>query len=162
MESRFSRFVSVFLILSLLTPALANATDSVAHQEPAIAPLAQGKPAPWPGVLLNAAAVGSISFDYDHENDKINAAVQKAISDITTQKSGELDSLKAAFNSNLVQKDALIEEKDANILVLNKENKILRDEVSNTPSTITWFGFGVASGIVLIVLTAFAIGQAVK
>ena len=163
MENRFNRLVSVVLIAAMLTPSAAYSAEKVpAPQDPTIAPLDQGQPAPWPGALLNAAAVGSIKFDYDHEKDKIEAAVQKAVSDVTTQKSGEIDSLKATFNSSLIQKDAIIEEKDGQISMLDKENKKLRDEVANAPSRTTWFSLGFAGGIVFTVLTAFAIGQVAK
>jgi hypothetical protein len=62
----------------------------------------------------------------------------------------------------LTQKDALLEEKEGNINLLKDENRALREEVANAPSRTTWFTLGAASGIVLTVLTAFAIGQVAK
>lgn len=163
MESRLKKIVSGILLVSLLTPSFAFADTTVpASQEPTIAPLNQGQPAPWPGVLLNAAAVGSVKFDKDHEKEKIDTAVQKAVSDVITQKSGEIDILKASFNSSLTQKDALIEEKDGQVKTVREENEKLRDELANAPNRTTWFGLGFIGGILVTVATAFAVSQVSK
>lgn len=160
MESRSFKTTSFVLIVTLILPTVSHAADALV--EPTIAPLAQGQPAPWPGVLLNSAAVGSIKFDYDHEKEKIDAIVQKAVDDVNTKKNAEIDVLRSSFKSDLLQKDASLEEKEGHITLLETENKKLRDEVSNAPSRSTWFGFGLASGIAFTVLTAFAISQVVK
>lgn len=162
MESNFKKIVS-FLLLTFLCPNVAFAEKlSVTSSEPTIAPLNQGQAAPWPGVLLNATAVGSIKFDKDHEKEKIDAAVQKAVSDVTTQKNGEIDLLKSSFNSSLVQKDILLEEKEGQLKIFRDENKKLRDDLSNAPSLATWLGIGFASGILVTVATAFAVTQVSK
>jgi len=162
MESKLKKLVSVVLLTSLLCPNVALAENTAAPLEPTIAPLNQGQAAPWPGVLLNAPAVGSIKFDKDHEKEKIDAAVQKAVSDVITRKNGEMDTLKVSFSSNLVQKDALLEEKDGQIKTFRDENKKLRDELANAPNRSTWFGIGLVSGILVTVATAFAVGQVSK
>jgi hypothetical protein len=162
METNLKKLVSVILLASFLGPNVALAESTAAPLEPTIAPLNQGQTAPWPGVLLNAAAVGSIKFDKDNEKEKTDAVVQKAVSDVITQKNGELDMLKVSFNSSLAQKDALLEEKEGQIKTFRDENKKLRDEVANAPSRTTWFGLGLVSGILVTVATAFAMGQVSK
>lgn len=162
MVSRFKKTVSVLLVVSLTTPGIASPFSLQAPQDPTIAPLDYNQPAPWPGVLLNAAAVGSLSFDYNHEKDKIDAIVQKAVNDTLIQKNGEIAQNKATCDSQLAQKDALIEEKNGNIVLLKDENKTLRDEIANAPNRTTWFSIGAVTGVVFTVLTAFAIGQVAK
>ena len=161
MRSSLKKITSVLLLASLTTPVYAAPVQQ-APQDPTIAPLNANEPAPWPGVLLNAPAVASLKFDYDHEKEKIDAIVQKAVNDVLVQKNGELDKNKATCDSLLTQKDALLEEKEGNINLLKDENRALRNEVANAPSRTTWFTLGAASGIVFTVLTAFAIGQVAK
>jgi hypothetical protein len=160
MESKTFKGIALVLIVTLISPNAVRAAE--VPIEPTIAPLSCGQPAPWPGVLLNPAAVGSIKFDYDHEKEKIDAIVQKAVADVNAQKNGEIDILKASLKSDLTQKEAALEEKQGHITLLETENKKLRDEVANAPSRGTWFGLGFAGGIAFTVLTAFAIGQVVK
>lgn len=160
MESKTLKAIALVLITSLISPSIVSAAE--VPVEPTIAPLSYGQPAPWPGVLLNPAAVGTIKFDYEHEKEKIDAIVQKAVADVNTQKNCEIDLLKSSIKSDLAQKDASLEEKQGHIDLLEKENKNLRDEVANAPSRGTWFGLGFAGGIAFTVLTAFAIGQVVK
>jgi hypothetical protein len=160
MRSSLKKITAVVLLVSLTTPAYAATPQ--APQEPTIAPLNANEPAPWPGVLLNAPAVASLKFDYDHEKEKIDVIVQKAVNDVLIKKNGELDKNKATCDSLLTQKDALLEEKEGNINLLKDENRALREEVANAPSRTTWFTLGAASGIVFTVLTAFAIGQVAK
>jgi hypothetical protein len=160
MRSSLKKITSVVLLVSFTTSAYAAPPQ--VPQEPTIAPLNANEPAPWPGVLLNAPAVASLKFDYDHEKEKIDAIVQKAVNDVLIKKNGELDKNKATCDSLLTQKDALLEEKEGNIGLLKDENSALREEVANAPSRTTWFTLGAASGIVFTVLTAFAIGQVAK
>lgn len=162
MENNLKKLVSLVLLTTLLSPNVALADGPATPQEPTIAPLNQGQPAPWPGVLLNAAAVGSVKFDRDHEQEKIDAAVQKAVSDVITQKSGEIDMLKVSFNSSLTQKDAILEEKEGQIKTFREENKKLRDDLANAPNRSTWFGLGFVGGILVTVATAFAVSQVSK
>lgn len=163
MKNNLKKFIAAVLISALIMPTFAFAkSPALTIQEPTIAPLDQGSPAPWPGVLLNAAAVGSVKFDKDHEKEKIETAVQKTVSDMIAQKSGEIDMLKVSFNSSLSQKDALIEEKDGQLKVFQEENKVLRDDLSRSSNSVTWLGFGFVGGILVTIATAFAVSQASK
>lgn len=163
MGSNYRNIVSFVLLAVLLCPNVSFAENTVTTlQEPIIAPLDKGQAAPWPGVLLNSVAVGSIKFDKDHEKEKIDTEVQRAVSDVIARKNGELDMLKSSFNSSLIQKDALIEEKEGQIKTFREENKKLREELDNAPSRNTWFGIGFVSGILVTVATAFAVSQVSK
>lgn len=151
----------IFKLAAILTiifnHSLAFAETTV--DEPLIAPLKRGQQAPWPGVLLNAAAVGSIKFDKENEKEKIDTEVQKAVSDVLTRKNGELDILKVSLEGKIEQKDALLEEKEGQLSVFREENKSLREALTNAPNRSTWFGIGLISGILVTFTTVFAVSH---
>jgi hypothetical protein len=152
---KLSSYALILSALFLHSIALAEIPE-----EPTIAPLKKGQPAPWPGVLLNSSAVASIKFDKDTEKERIEAAVQRATSATLAQKNAELELLKVSLDSKISQKDALLEEKNEQLVIFREENKNLRDALSQAPNRTTWFGIGLVSGILVSLATVFAVSQA--
>lgn len=123
---------------------------------PVIAPLNKGQPSPFTGVLFSPEAVAAAIAQHD----TAAAAAQLAV-----QHQKELDdaamkyALDSAATTCTTDKNILT----AQLTDAQKQNKILQDQLKqNTggPGAPVWIGIGAVGGIVVTVLTVFAVSKA--
>ena len=177
------RSISTVLLLSILSPNLALA-QGVPSPDPepkpkvdlpspkllpgekdpglAISPMKKGQRAPFTGVLLAPASVANVIVEMESFEERIKIEVRKA----TEQEKAECEKkLKNADAKSVADKKILqadIDDKARNISVLNGQVKNLKDELDSKWSPAVWAGIGGGAGIVLTILTAFAISKATK
>jgi hypothetical protein len=123
---------------------------------PVIFPLTKGQPSPLTGVLFSPEAVAQIIA----QRDTAATAAQLAV-----QHQQELDAAaqKYALDSQQSTCDADKKVLGAQVLDLQNQNKILQDQLkkeTSGPGAPVWIGVGVVGGVVLTVVTAFAITRA--
>ena len=113
---------------------------------PVISPLNKGQPSPFTGVLFSPEAVAAMIA----QKDTASAAAQLAV-----QHQKELDdaamkyAIDSAATTCTTDKNIL----SAQITDAQKQNKIL-------PGAPVWIGLGFAGGVVVTVITAFAVSKA--
>jgi hypothetical protein len=166
--------IATLLIIAMTSPSLARADDanqpatppaavtktSLSPEDPGvISPIAKGQPAPFPGVLFSPRAAASVVTDVSTIKDKIKIEVDAAVHAAESKKDFDYNELKARCLSDKTRADADKEYNQKQIVELQGK---LKDAESAAPSRPLWFGLGVAGGIAVTVLAAFAITQATK
>jgi hypothetical protein len=155
------RMLNIFLIMSLISPNFAWAADVIA-EEPTIAPLNQGQIAPFPGVLFNKAATAKVIVEYKHEIINTQVEVEKAVADAIAKKNKEIADITTTCEREKLELSARTETFNEMLALKQKELDSLKDQLTNAPNRSTWFGLGFTGGILLTIVTAFAVGQVVK
>lgn len=148
--------VSTLLVVSMLTLSMNAFADQIS---PAIiAPLQKGQPAPWTGVLISPQAVGQIVSQVDELKAQQDLAVQHQADVDAAQQKFQIDQLTTTCTGD---KSVL----QAQLTDANSQNKILTDQLSKTtggPGAGLWIGLGAAGGIVVTLLTVFAVSKVTK
>jgi len=181
---KIRKIISTTLLVSMLTPQVALAQgvpspdpDPPAAKEPlptpnlipgekdpglAISPMRKGQRAPFTGVLLSPEASANIIIEFETFQERIRLDVNKAIKQeqADCQKTMSDLAAKAAADKKILQ--ANIDQKGRTISDLNVEVKKLKEEKATEWSPTAWIGIGAAGGILVTVLTAFAISKATK
>jgi len=138
-----------------VTVALTAPAPVVTTPPPVITPLKLGQVAPYPGVLFSPSAVGQIIAQQDTAMATLQLSVQHQATIDADQQKFALD---AAATTCTTDKSIF----SAQLTDAQKQNLILQDELkreSSGPGAGTWIGLGVVGGIVLTVVTAFAVGK---
>jgi hypothetical protein len=136
--------------------ATVTTPDAAPTPPPIIYPLNKGQPSPLTGVLFSPEAVAQIIA----QRDTAAAAAQLAV-----QHQQELDdaakkyALDSAATTCTADKNVL----SAQLTDAQKQNQILQDQLKkNTggPGAPVWIGLGFVGGVVVTVVTAFAVSKA--
>jgi hypothetical protein len=123
---------------------------------PVISPLQKGQVAPYTGVLLSPPAVAQIVAQQDTAKAAAALALQHQAEIDAAQQKYALDSLTTTCTAdkNILQ---------AQLTDQQKQNQILTNQLKSAtggPGAPVWIGIGFAGGVVVTVLTAFAISKA--
>lgn len=151
------RFISMLLTVSMLSmPFSVYAEESESHA--IVTPLSKDQPAPWPGILFSTDAVAKVIADKEAAEKEKELAVQHQIDLSTAQLKFEIDKITSTC---IADKSILT----AQLEYQKNQVKILNDQIKNQssgPTPVTWLALGTGAGVVLTVLTVFAISQAQK
>jgi hypothetical protein len=125
----------------------------------AISPMKKGQTAPFTGVLLSPQAVATITVNLNSIADKIKIEVTKAHGDDKAQ-------CDALVNTIKINADADSKRLNAQLTASKADNKVITDRLAkaekSAPNLSLWVGGGVLGGIVLTLVTTFAVGKATK
>lgn len=179
------RIVSTVLLICMLTPQVALAqgipspdpdppkgakdplpspTLVLGEKDPglAISPMKKGQKAPFTGVLLSPQSSANIIVEFETFQERIQLEVNKAIKQEQADCQKKVSDLSAQSETDKKILQANIDEKGRTISNLRTEVKKLNDDAAARWAPTTWIGLGTAGGILLTVLTAFAISKATK
>ncbi len=123
---------------------------------PIIIPLNRGQPSPLTGVLFSPEAVASVIA----QKDTAAAAAQLAV-----QHQAEIDSAAQKYALDSLQTTCTADKTvlQAQVTDVQKQNQILSQQLKSAtsgPSAPVWIGIGFAGGVLVTVLTTFAISKA--
>jgi len=153
-------------ILAMSSKAYADDVSGPLVDSAAISPLKKGQSAPFAGVLLTPKAVATIITELGTIKEKIAIEVESASKTIEAKKNFELSESKTNCNSDKKIIQAVVDEKLSRIKILEDEFKKSEDALKQsqdaTPSRALWMSVGFVGGVVVTVITVFAVSQAVK
>ena len=135
------------------TPAWADVTTPAT-----VSPLVKGQAAPYSGVLLSPPALAQIVAQQDTSVAAIQLAVQHQTSVDAAQLQYQIAQQATTCTTDKTDLQAQIDDGKNQINVLTTQLK----KNTGGPGAPVWIGVGVVGGIVLSVLTVFAIGKASK
>jgi hypothetical protein len=158
------RVISGLLIASTMSmsiPVWADGTapvPSVVAPAPTISPMTKGQPAPFPGVLLSADALATIVASQDTAAASLSLAVKHQQDLDAAQSTFQLaqQSTTCAADKSVLQAQVTADKKD----ITDLTNQLKQN--SGGLSTPVWIGIGVVGGVVLSLLTVYAVNQAQK
>jgi hypothetical protein len=149
------RFLLSGLLLSfMLTSTVAIADDA---SEPLVAPLRQSQKAPFSGLLLNPPAAAKIIVDYNNIKTQVEIETTKAVEIEKAKAKKTIDDLKTELEYTKTVADAITKSREKQVDVLLQK---VNDLEKNRSDPALWCGIGVASGVVVTVLTILVIGAA--
>jgi hypothetical protein len=119
----------------------------------------KGQVAPYTGILLSPRATATIITQLNSIDDAVKIEVAKAKAESKAQCDFALDEQKNRLETDkkVIQADA--DEKAKRIKIL--ETKLSESEASR-PNVIVWTGVGFVGGVVVTVLTTYALSQATR
>jgi hypothetical protein len=120
--------------------------------------LQKSQPAPFTGVLLSPEAAASIISQKDTWSAQLDLAVNHQSQLDGAQLKYQVDSLTTTFTADKRILQAQVDDGKRQVGILNDQIK----QQSSGLSAPVWFGIGGAAGIVLTVLTVFAVSRATK
>lgn len=127
--------------------------------EPTIVPVKPGSIIPWPGLLLNPAAVAQIKVELDSANQQCSIITRRALGEQKAQSDYEAALQKAAAERQQAELNANVKSKTAEINSLTQRLALTEKD---RPNTYLWVGLGFGAGVAVTVLTVFAVSQATK
>lgn len=172
----YRKLVSITLLASMMLPQVAMAqsapspdpdplpNQALNEKDPGlvISPLKKGQRAPFTGVLLSPASAANVIVEMETFQEKLQIEVNKVIKQENANCEKKTLDLSAAATADKKILQSSIDEKQRTISNLNVELKKLKDEKESAWSPGVWVGLGTAGGILLTVLTAFAISKATE
>jgi len=156
------RFISTLLVTTMLVSSgHAWADDPVVGPPlppPVVAPLTKGQPAPFTGVLLSPEAVAHVVAQQDAVAEHESMAIKHQ---------SDLDAIQLKFQVDQLTTTCTT---DKNILQAQvddgkKQVQILNDQLKKTtggPPASLWLGIGGVGGVVVTLLTVFAVSRTTK
>lgn len=151
------RFISLFLIVSLLLSSITARADDPENNA-VVTPLTKGQPAPFPGVLFSSDAVAKVISDKEALERSKTLAVQRQIDIGAAQLKFEIDKITSTCTADKTILQAQLDYQKNQVKILNDQIK----KQSSGPGAPVWFAIGTGAGIVITVLTVFAVSQAQK
>lgn len=136
-------------------PVVAVNKDTV----PAITPLKQGQTAPYTGILLSPRATGTIIASVSTQNDRTKIEVDKAVADTQAQCTFKTSETQAKADADRQVLQAQLTEKSTEIDTLTNQ---IKQEQASRPNATLWTGLGFGGGVLVTVLTVFAVNKASK
>ena len=128
----------------------------------ALSPMKKRQKAPFTGVLLSPSAVANIIVELETIEERIHIEIVKATQLEQANCDKKLADATAKARADVKVLQASIDSKNKTINVLNVELKTLNDYNNAEWHPTAWVGIGTATGILLTVLTAFAISKATQ
>lgn len=166
------RVVSTCLIgaqLAVCVPAFADPpTDTTTSgvvvvdkndSVPAVTPMKKGQTAPYTGVLLSPRGLATIVATVDTANEKTKIEVDKATGQAQAQCTFKVSEAQAKNEADQKILQAQLTEKLAEIDMLTN---LVKKEQASRPNTTLWTGVGFGGGVLVTVLTVFAVSKASK
>lgn len=178
------KIISIFLLASLLSSNLSFAQGKSVDISPdpetpeatieippvklapgekdpgkALSPMRRGQKAPFTGVLLSPAAAADVIVEIESIEERIHIEVSRAIKAEQAEHEKKIEILKTTSTSEKSMLQASIDKKNKDIGDLNAELEKSKKAQTNP---FLWTGIGFAGGIVVTVLTVFAVSQATK
>ncbi len=126
---------------------------------PTIVPLKPGNVVPWPGLLLNPAAVAQIKVDLDSAKEQCAIVTRRAVDEQKAQDDYQTALQKAAHDRIQAELQASLKSRTGEV---NDLTKRLEKAEKDRPNPYLWTGLGFGAGIAVTVLTVFAVSQATK
>lgn len=167
------RFISGLLVATMLatsTPAFADGTPATTPNIPVpalqpgeqsvgqvVSPLKQGQKAPFTGVLLSPEAIAKIIVDYQNAQNETDIQVKRAVGIQAAQDQLKIDDLTGALTYQKTVDATQIKAANDQINVLSKQ---LQDAENSKSSPVVWGSLGAVGGIVVTILTVFAVNKA--
>jgi hypothetical protein len=163
------RALSALLVASMVAtsiPAWADATTPVTVvtptpvvvPSPSISPLTKGQPAPYVGVLMSPEAVAQLISQQDATVQALKLAVQHQVDLDAAQLKYQVAALNTSCTADKSDLQAQVDDGKKQVSVLTAQVK----SNSGGLGAPIWLGIGVVGGIVVSVLTTFAISKATK
>lgn len=152
------RFISTLLVASMLAASATAWADDPPASPPTVAPLQKGQPAPFTGVLLSPAAVAQTVAEKETAKKVTELAVQHQVALGEAQKKFEIDRLTTTCVADKKIMQAQVDYNLKQIAILDEQLK----KQSGGPGAPVWIGLGAVGGVVLTVVTVFAVSQATK
>ncbi len=149
------RFLLSGLLLSFILTSTVAIADDVS--EPLVAPLRQSQKAPFSGLLLNPPAAAKIIVDYNNIKTQVEIETTKAVEIEKAKAKKTIDDLKTELEYTKTVADAITKSREKQVDVLLQK---VNDLEKNRSDPALWCGIGVASGVVVTVLTILVIGAA--
>lgn len=178
------KIISIFLLTSLLSSSLSFAQDKNIDISPdpdtseavieippvklapgekdpgkALSPMRKGQKAPFTGVLLSPSAVADVIVEIESTEERIHIEVMRALEFEQAEYEKKIEVLKTTSTSEKSILQASIDRKNKDIIDLNAELEKSKKAQTNP---LLWAGIGFAGGLVVTVLTVFAVSQATK
>lgn len=164
------RIISSLLVASMLATSVPSFADPPMPPVPAlqpneapvgsvISPMKKGQVAPFTGLLLSPSAVADIIVQLQNAQNETDIQVKRAVETQKAQDQLVIDNQNSAYQYLKTTSDLIIKNQDAKIAALTK--KIVEEEKSK-PNLPLWIGGGFLGGVVVSVLTVFAIGRATR
>lgn len=167
------KLIAMLLISSMVLPSLALGDDKKAASQstdssttkpstdgPAVlAPLQKGQPAPYPGILFSPRAAASVAADISSFPERLRIEVDGAVKKAEARKDFTINENNTKCK---VDKNVLVAKNEASLKRIDQLQVDIDAVKSSMPNRSTWLGIGVASGIVVTLLTVFVVGQAIK
>lgn len=147
------RFLLSGLLLSFILTSTVAIADDVS--EPLVAPLRQSQKAPFSGLLLNPPAAAKIIVDYNNIKTQVEIETTKAVEIEKAKAKKTIDDLKTELEYTKTVADAITKSREKQVDVLLQK---VNDLEKNRSDPALWCGIGVASGVVVTVLTILVIG----
>ena len=148
--------------LSYSQTTLPNPPDPIAGEAElgaVISPMKKGQTAPFTGVLLSPKAVASISVELANIQKTIDLEIKKSIAIEAAKHNFEIQKIQIKSDADRKVLKAKIEAKIEEINILNLRIEKLEKSDSNL---ILWVGGSFITGVVVSVLTVFAVSQSTK
>jgi len=163
---KHKKLVSSILLISMILPSAVlaqNIPDNLIYEKDpglVISPLKKGQRAPFTGLLLAPASAAKVIVEMETFHEKLQIEVNKVTKQQNADCEKKLSDISAAAAANKKILQSNIDEKQRTITIIDTELKKLKEEKESAWSPAVWVGLGTASGIILTVLTAFAISKA--
>lgn len=124
----------------------------------ALSPMKKGDKAPFTGVLLSPKAIATLIAQLDSLDEQVSIEVDRAKAQSKAQSDFALSQLRTTTDADkkILQAQVDAETKQVNALQLQLSNQ------PGPPNVMLWTGGGVIGGVVLTVLTVFAVSRATK
>ena len=148
----------MLLAVTLTASSLPAWADDTVIPAPTVAPLVKNQPAPFAGVLLSPQAVASIVAQKDTAAQAAQLAVQHQVDLDALQLKYTQAQMTTTCTADKQVLQAQIDDNKKQILVLEDQLK----KNTGGPGAPVWIGLGAVGGIVLSVVTVFAVSRATK
>jgi len=164
--------ISYFLVASILLPSISHAegtsipvpipsSSTVADQTaPAmITPLKKSQIAPFSGILFSPRAAAQVATEISSFPERIRIDVEAAVKASEAKKDYERTELSIQCTADKSRIQAISESNAQRMKAFETELKRVQ---TASPDRTTWFSLGVTAGVIVTVVTVFAVNQASK
>lgn len=108
---------------------------------------------------MNAPAIAQIKVDLDSAKEQCDITIKKEVDTTVANWQYKLDVQVATSTREKSEVDAALKSRTAEAIDLQKR---LAQSEKDRPNVYLWTGLGVAGGVILTVLTVFAVSKASK
>lgn len=155
------RFISTLLVTTMLVSSGHAWADPVVGPPlppPVVAPLTKGQAAPFTGVLLSPEAVAKVVAQQDAVAEHESLAVKHQADLDSVQLKFQIDQLTTTCTADKSILQAQVDDGNKRVQILNDQ---LKKSTGGPPASL-WLGIGGAGGVVVTLLTVFAVSRATK